>query len=226
MPDIVRVADKLKAFRADFPACDYALIQSFNEDEVGGVARVIGWCNVVDLQTGKVLAQAQGTRALRPPVPGAQGAKDTRDPDRAMTQALGRALGLMGYADASGIEGDTDEADESGVTQAAKPKPKPKPKKAPPPPPANPVAVARQHLAGEVVPDDTLDLDLVDTAEIRALLNARPAGDRGKVRAVLAKHGYDIPLADQMPAGRYQELRNVVNAELDAIDYAAAEDPR
>ena len=43
---------------------------------------------------------------------------------------------------------------------------------------------------------------------------------------MLAKHGYDIPLADQMPAGRYQELRNVVNAELDAIDYAAAEDPR
>ena len=61
--DIVRVADKLKAFRQDFPACDYALIQSFNEDEVGGVGRVIGWCNVVDLQTGKVLAQAQGTRA-------------------------------------------------------------------------------------------------------------------------------------------------------------------
>ena len=221
--DIVRVADKLKAFRADFPACDYALIQSFNEDEVGGVARVIGWCNVVDLQTGKVLAQAQGTRALRPPVPGAQGAKDTRDPDRAMTQALGRALGLMGYADASGIEGMTDEADESGVTQAAKPKPKPKPKKAPPPPPPpNPVDVARQHLAGEVVPDDTLDLDLVDTADIRAQLNARPAADRGKVRAVLVKHGYDLPIPDQMPAGRYEELRNVVNAELDEIDLSAA----
>ena len=217
--DIVRVADKLKAFRADFPACDYALIQSFTEDEVGGVARVIGWCNVVDLQSGKVIAQAQGTRALRPPVPGAQGAKDTRDPDRAMTQALGRALGLMGYADAVSIEGDTDEADESGVTQAAKPKPKPK--APPPPPPPNPVDVARQHLTGEVVPDDTLDLDLVDTADIRAQLNARPPGDRGKVRAVLSKHGFDMPLPDQMPAGRYQELRNVVNAELDEIDQSA-----
>ena len=43
MPDIVRVADKLKAFREDFPATQYGLIQSFNEDEVGGVARVIGW---------------------------------------------------------------------------------------------------------------------------------------------------------------------------------------
>ena len=221
MPDIVRVADKLRAFRADFPACDYALIQSFNEDEVGGVARVIGWCNVVDLQTGKVLAQAQGTRALRPPVPGAQGAKDTRDPDRAMTQALGRALGLMGYADASGIEGDTDEADESGVTHAAKPKPKPKAKAPPPPPAESPVDVARRALAGEVVPDDTLDLDLVDTAEIRAVLNARPPGDRGKVRAVLVKHGFDMPLPDQMPAGRYQALRNVVNAELDEIDRSA-----
>jgi hypothetical protein len=48
---------------------------------------------------GRVLARAFGTRALRAPIPGAQGAKDTRDPDRAMTQALGRALGLMGYAD-------------------------------------------------------------------------------------------------------------------------------
>ena len=138
MPDIVRVFDKLKAFREDFPATQYGLIQSFNEDEVGGVARVIGWCNVVDLSTGKVIAQAQGTRALRPPIPGAQGAKDTRDPDRAMTQALGRVLGLMGYADAHGIEGDTDEPDTSGVTTAAKPKPKPKPKKAPPPPPIIP----------------------------------------------------------------------------------------
>ena len=225
MPDIVRVADKLKAFREDFPATEYGLIQSFAEGEVGGVPRVVGWCNVVDLATGKVIAQAQGTRALRPPIPGAQGAKDTRDPDRAMTQALGRVLGLMGYADAHGIEGDTDEPDESNVTQAAKPKPKPKAKKAPPPPP-NPVDEARRHLTGEAVADDTLDLDLVDTLEIRDMLNARPPGDRGKVRAVLDQHGFDLPLPDQMNAGRHQELTNLVNAELDAIDYAAAEDPR
>ncbi len=219
MPDIVRVADKLKAFREDFPAKEYGLIQSFNEDEVDGVPRVIGWCNVVDLSTGKVIAQAQGTRALRPPIPGAQGAKDTRDPDRAMTQALGRVLGLMGYADAHGIEGDTDEPDTSGVTQAAKPKPKPK-KAPPPPPPVSPVAEARRHLAGEAVADDTLDLDLVDTLEIRDMLNARPPGDRGKVRAVLTKHGFDLPLPEQMNAGRYQKLTNLVNAELADIDGA------
>ena len=222
MPDIVRVADKLKAFREDFPATQYGLIQSFNEDEVGGVARVIGWCNVVDLSTGKVIAQAQGTRALRPPIPGAQGAKDTRDPDRAMTQALGRVLGLMGYADAHGIEGDTDEPDTSGVTTAAKPKPKPKPKKPPPPPPESPVAEARRHLTGEAVADDTLDLDLVDTLEIRDMLNARPPGDRGKVRAVLVQHGFDLPLPDQMNAGRHQELTNLVNAELADIDATPA----
>ena len=219
MPDIVRVADKLKAFREDFPATQYGLIQSFNEDEVDGVARVIGWCNVVDLSTGKVIAQAQGTRALRPPIPGAQGAKDTRDPDRAMTQALGRALSLMGYADASGIEGMTDEPDTSGVTTAAKPKPKPKAKKAPPPPPESPVAEARRHLTGEAVADDTLDLDLVDTLEIRDMLNARPPGDRGKVRAVLVQHGFDLPLPEQMNAGRHRELTNLVNAELADLDY-------
>jgi len=217
--DIVRVSEKLKAFREDFPATEYGLIQSFTEDDVGGVARVIGWCSVVDLSTGQTIAQAQGTRALRPPVPGAQGAKDTRDPDRAMTQALGRVLGLMGYADAHGIEGDTDEPDTSGVTATAKPK-QAKAPPPPPPPPANPVAEARRHLAGEIVDDDTLDLDLVDTLEIREMLNARPPGDRGKVRAVLVQHGFDLPLPDQMKAGRYQKLTNVVTAELADIDEA------
>jgi hypothetical protein len=219
MPGIVRVQDKLKAFREDFPATEYGLIQSFTEDDVGGVARVIGWCSVVDMSTGQTIAQAQGTRALRPPVPGAQGAKDTRDPDRAMTQALGRVLGLMGYADAHGIEGDTDEPDTSGVTATAKPK-QAKAPPPPPPPPANPVAEARRHLAGEIVDDDTLDLDLVDTLEIREMLNARPPGDRGKVRAVLVQHGFDLPLPEQMKAGRYQKLTNVVTAELADIDEA------
>ena len=111
--DIVRVADKLKAFRSDFPATEYGLRQSFTEDFVGDQARVIGHCEVVDLATGQVMSAASGTRALRAPIPNAQGAKDTRDPDRAMTQALGRCLGLMGYADAESIEGDTDEPDES-----------------------------------------------------------------------------------------------------------------
>ena len=217
--DIVRVSEKLKAFREDFPATEYGLIQSFTEDDVGGVARVIGWCSVVDLSTGQTIAQAQGTRALRPPVPGAQGAKDTRDPDRAMTQALGRVLGLIGYSDAHGIEGNTDEPDTSGVTATAKPK-QAKAPPPPPPPPANPVAEARRHLAGEIVDDDTLDLDLVETLEIREMLNARPPGDRGKVRAVLVGHGFDLPLPEQMNAGRYQKLTNLVNAELADIDEA------
>jgi len=56
--DIVRVSEKLKAFREDFPATEYGLIQSFTEDDVGGVARVIGWCSVVDLSTGQTIAQA------------------------------------------------------------------------------------------------------------------------------------------------------------------------
>ena len=223
--DIVRVSEKLKAFREDFPATEYGLIQSFTEDDVGGVARVIGWCSVVDLSTGQTIAQAQGTRALRPPVPGAQGAKDTRDPDRAMTQALGRVLGLMGYADAHGIEGDTDEPDESVAVPAAKPKPVKTPTAPPPPPPpppvANPVDVARRHLAGEAVADDTLDLDLVDTLEMRERLNGLPPGDRGNVRAVLVKHGYGLPLPDQMNEGRYQALTNLVNAELAALEAKA-----
>jgi hypothetical protein len=109
------------------------------------------------------------------------------------------------------------------VTTAAKPKPKPKPKKAPPPPPPeSPVAEARRHLTGEAVADDTLDLDLVDTLEIRDMLNARPPGDRGKVRAVLVQHGFDLPLPDQMNAGRHQELTNLVNAELADIDATPA----
>jgi hypothetical protein len=136
-----------------------------------------------------------------------------------MTQALGRVLGLMGYADAHGIEGDTDEPDESVAVPAAKPKQvKPPP---PPPPVANPVAVARQHLAGEVVADDTLDLDLVDTLELRDRLNGLPPGDRGNVRAVLVKHGYGLPLPDQMNEGRYQALTNIVNAELAALEAKA-----
>ena len=222
--DIVRVADKLKAFREDFPAGEYGLIQSFTEDHVGEVARVVGWCLVTDLSTGTVLAQAQGTRALRPPVPGAQGAKDTRDPDRAMTQALGRVLGLMGYADAHGIEGDTDEPDESVAVPAAKPKPVKAPTAAPPPPPPpllNPATEARRHLAGELVADDSLDLDLVDTLEMRERLNGLPPGDRGNVRAVLVKHGYGLPLPDQMNAGRYQDLTNIVNAELTVLEAKA-----
>ena len=87
--DITRVSEKLAAFRSDYPATEYGLLQSFVEDQVGDTARVVGCCEVIEVQTGRVLARAYGTRALRAPVPNAQGAKDTRDPDRAMTQSLG-----------------------------------------------------------------------------------------------------------------------------------------
>jgi hypothetical protein len=117
--DITRVASKVRAFRADYPPERAAIHTSFTEDEVGGVARVIGCCRVVLLETGALMAEAYGTRALRPPLPGKQGHLDTRDPERAMTQATGRAMGLLGYADGESLEGDTDEPDESGVTQAA-----------------------------------------------------------------------------------------------------------
>lgn len=113
-PEITRVGEKVKAFRKDYPPDRAAILTSFIEDEVGGVPRVVGHCEVII--DGTVVAVADGTRALRAPKPGAQGHQDTRDPDRAMTQAVGRALGLLGYADGESLEGDTDEPDESGVT--------------------------------------------------------------------------------------------------------------
>jgi hypothetical protein len=118
--DIVRVAAKLRAFRADYPPTVAGIVCWFTEDEVGGTARVIGHCRITDLATGNVMAEAHGTRALREPIPGAMGHKDTRDPDRAQTQATGRALGLLGYAQGESLEGDTDEPDETGVTVSAR----------------------------------------------------------------------------------------------------------
>lgn len=123
--DIVRVGSKVLAFRRDHPITEFGILTDFTEDEVGGVARVVGRCRIVHLASGRVVALAYGTRALRVPVPGAQGHRDTRDPDRAMTQATGRALGLLGYAGADSIEGDTDEPDNTGVTVAAPPADRP-----------------------------------------------------------------------------------------------------
>lgn len=122
MTDITRVAAKVRAFRADHPIDEYAIVTDFTEDAVGDTARVIGHCRVIKLDGGQVVAEAFGTRALRAPVPNAQGHLDTRDPDRAMTQATGRALGLCGYADGESLEGDTDEDDQSGVSRAAAPR--------------------------------------------------------------------------------------------------------
>tara|TARA_R110002020_G_scaffold269243_1_gene484580 strand:+ start:1316 stop:1963 length:648 start_codon:yes stop_codon:yes gene_type:complete len=194
--DIVRVSEKLAAFRADYPATEYGLLQSFTEDHVGDIGRVIGCCEVVDVATRRVLARAYGTRALRPPIPGAQGAKDTRDPDRAMTQALGRVLGLMGYADRESIEGNTDEPDQTGVTIAA-----------PPAPPRSPAAVAKLHLAGNPPPEPAVTPpDPVSTDAIKKTLNGLDAMTKGKLKYELEKRGYTLPLPDQLTRDKYDEL--------------------
>ena len=192
--DITRVSEKLAAFHCHFPAGKFALMQSFTEDEVGGVARVVGCTQVVEVETGRVLAQAYGTRALRAPVPGAQGAKDTRDPDRAMTQSLGRVLGLMGYADPKSIEGDTDEPDQTNVTAAVP--------RAPSPP-----AVAKLHLAGTPPAPDP---DLVSTDALKETLNALAPGTRGKLKAALAKAGHPTEIPDMMRRVDYDRLDYVL----------------
>ena len=192
--DITRVSEKLAAFRCDYPAKEYGLMQSFTEDDVGGVARVVGCTQVIEVETGRVLAQAYGTRALRAPVPGAQGAKDTRDPDRAMTQSLGRVLGLMGYSDPKSIEGDTDEPDQTNVTAAV-------------PRPPSPAAVAKLHLAGTPPAPDP---DLVSTDALKETLNALAPGTRGKLKAALAKGGHPTKIPDKMRRVDYDRLDYVV----------------
>ena len=192
--DITRVSEKLAAFLCHFPAGKFALMQSFSEDDVGGVARVVGCTQVIEVETGRVLAQAYGTRALRAPVPGAQGAKDTRDPDRAMTQSLGRVLGLMGYADPKSIEGDTDEPDQTNVTAAV-------------PRPPSPAAVAKLHLAGTPPAPDP---DLVSTDALKETLNALAPGTRGKLKAALAKAGHPTEIPDMMRRVDYDRLDYVL----------------
>ena len=192
--DITRVSEKLAAFLCDFPAGKFALMQSFTEDDVGGVARVVGCTQVVEVETGRVLAQAYGTRALRAPVPGAQGAKDTRDPDRAMTQSLGRVLGLMGYADPTSIEGDTDEPDQTGDTAAVPRAP-------------SPAAVAKLHPAGTMSAPDP---DLVSTDALKETLNALAPGTRGKLKAALAKAGHPTEIPPMMRRVDYDRLDYVL----------------
>ena len=198
--DITRVSEKLAAFRSDYPAAEYGLLQSFTEDHVGDVARVVGCCEITEITTGRVLARAYGTRALRAPIPNAQGAKDTRDPDRAMTQALGRVLGLMGYADPKSIEGDTDEPDQTNMTAAA-----------PPPPPMSPAAVAKLHLAGNPPePPAVTPPDPVSTDGIKKTLNGLDAMTKGKLKYALEKRGYSLPLPDTMNRDKYDALDAVL----------------
>ena len=194
MIEIVRVSEKLAAFRADFPAVDYSIIQSFTEDQVDGQPRVVGRCQIVEVETGRVLADSLGTRALRPPIPGTQGAKDTRDPDRAMTQALGRALGTTGYASGDSIEGDTDEPDMTEEPQHA----------APPTPPQ----LAKQIAAGKLVP----------VGELRAKLNQLDPYWQGVARSKLQKLHVNVQLDDAYPPEIIAEIERVVEeAKTDEI---------
>ncbi len=199
--DIVRVAEKLKAFREAHPPTEYAILQDFAEDVVGSTSRVTGHCRIVAVDTGAVLAEAYGTRALREPVPGAQGHRDTRDPDRAMTQALGRALGLFGYADANGIEGDTDEADTTGIQRAA-----------PPPHPPNPATLAKEKLRGLGTYVDTYaPAPMMESAGLKGVLNDLDEPDRKKVKAALEAAGLPTTLPDQMTPQMFDEVEALVD---------------
>ena len=196
--DIVRVAEKLKAFRDAHPPTEYAILQDFTEDVVGSTSRVTGHCRIVAVDTGAVLAEAYGTRALREPIPGAQGHRDTRDQDRAMTQALGRALGLFGIADANGIEGDTDEADETGIQRAA-----------PPPHPSNPATLAREKLRATPA-------QMMESAGLKGVLNDLDEPDRKKVKAALEAAGLPTTLPDQMTPQMFDEVEALVDNLVDA----------
>ncbi len=195
--DIVRVAEKLKAFRSLYEPTEYAIKQWSTEDVVGSTSRVTGHCQIVAVATGVVLSEASGTRALREPIPGAQGHKDTRDPERAMTQALGRALGLFGYADANGIEGDTDEADETGIERAAPPP-------HPPHPSTNPATLAREKLRAAPAP-------MMESAGLKGVLNDLDEPDRKKVKAALEAAGLPTTLPDQMTPQMFDEVEALVD---------------
>lgn len=99
----IDVPSKVRAFRKDFPPDKGIIATSFEVKDIGGVPAVVGKAIVGVLTDGDkvptLLSEAYATRGLRPPVPGAAGMKDTRDAERAMTGAVGRALFLMGYGE-------------------------------------------------------------------------------------------------------------------------------
>lgn len=98
----IDVPSKVKAFRQDFAPNEAAIRTSFAVTDELGAPAVVGKAQVVLLSidsTELLLSEAFATRGLRPPVPGAAGMKDTRDAERAMTGAVGRALFLMGYGE-------------------------------------------------------------------------------------------------------------------------------
>lgn len=113
-PNVVNVADKVRAFwhdRTDERHL-WSVLTSYEVRDLAGVESVVGCCEV--FREGHLVARSYSSRALRAPKPGAQGMNDTRDVERVQTQAIGRAMGELGYASGSSLEGDTDEPDESG----------------------------------------------------------------------------------------------------------------
>jgi len=217
--DIVRVSEKLNAFRSLYEPTEYAIKQWSTEDVVGSTSRVTGHCQIIDVATGVVLSEASGTRALREPIPGAQGHKDTRDPERAMTQALGRALGLFGFADANGIEGDTDEPDDTGVDRAAAP---PAPKPVPNHPAGSNLVnlgVARAAVKGDPPPD------MVDTSDLKERLNALDPELRGKVRAGLSLAGYPTPVPNPLGRDKYEAYAAFVDQEIATLTSQSPDEP-
>ncbi len=105
--DVVNVTDKLRAFWSDRhdERDQWSVITSWHADDLAGQPSALGCCRI--LRDGVVMAEAHSTRALRAPKPGAQGMNDTRDAERVQTQSIGRALGELGYAQGSSLEGDT-----------------------------------------------------------------------------------------------------------------------
>lgn len=99
----IDVPSKVKAFRKDFPPDKAAIHTSYRVLEIAGAPAVEGRALVVLLghenEPYNLLSEAYATRGLRAPKPGAQGMQDTRDAERAMTGAVGRALFLMGYGE-------------------------------------------------------------------------------------------------------------------------------
>lgn len=99
MEKLIDAPAKVRALRKDHGPTDIAIRTDFEVTEIAGEPAVVGHAVVVLVATETVLAEAYSTRGLRALKPGVQGMKDTRDAERAMTGAVGRALFLMGYGE-------------------------------------------------------------------------------------------------------------------------------
>ncbi len=111
----IDVPAKVRAFRKEFPPDKASIRTDYALTQIAEAPAVVGHAVVMLLGPqgdDAILSEAFATRGLRPPVPGAQGMKDTRDAERAMTGAVGRALFLMGYGDKPDDSADYEPDDE------------------------------------------------------------------------------------------------------------------